>query len=224
MSKILTIEDDVLIADSITRQLQAEGHTVDLARTGRDGIAKVMAGDYDAVTLDRMLPDLDGLAILATMRGVGLDTPVLVMSAMSEVDQRIAGLRAGGDDYLVKPFSLAEMVARLEVLMRRRPRSAHADTVLRAGGIELDLVRRRASLGARELQLLPTEFRVLEFMMRHAGRVLTRTMIFEEVWGCRFDPGTNLIDVHVGRLRRKINRPGEAPLIRTIRGAGYLLG
>ncbi|QKM48582.1 Transcriptional regulatory protein QseB [Burkholderia glumae] len=179
MSKILTIEDDVLIADSITRQLQAEGHTVDLARTGRDGIAKVMAGDYDAVTLDRMLPDLDGLAILATMRGVGLDTPVLVMSAMSEVDQRIAGLRAGGDDYLVKPFSLAEMVARLEVLMRRRPRSAHADTVLRAGGIELDLVRRRASLGARELQLLPTEFRVLEFMMRHAGRVLTRTMIFE---------------------------------------------
>ncbi|ACR30350.1 response regulator transcription factor [Burkholderia glumae] len=224
MSKILTIEDDVLIADSITRQLQAEGHTVDLARTGRDGIAKVMAGDYDAVTLDRMLPDLDGLAILATMRGVGLDTPVLVMSAMSEVDQRIAGLRAGGDDYLVKPFSLAEMVARLEVLMRRRPRSAHADTVLRAGGIELDLVRRRASLGARELQLLPTEFRVLEFMMRHAGRVLTRTMIFEGVWGCRFDPGTNLIDVHVGRLRRKINRPGEAPLIRTIRGAGYLLG
>jgi two-component system, OmpR family, response regulator len=224
MSKILTIEDDVLIADSIVRQLHAEGHTVDVARTGRDGIAKVMAGDYDAVTLDRMLPDLDGLAILATMRGVGLETPVLVMSAMSEVDQRIAGLRAGGDDYLVKPFSLDEMVARLEVLMRRRPRNAHADTVLRANGIELDLVKRCASLGARELELLPTEFRVLEFMMRHAGRVLTRTMIFEGVWGCRFDPGTNLIDVHVGRLRRKINRPGETPLIRTIRGAGYMLG
>lgn len=224
MSKILTIEDDALIADSIARQLRAEGHTVDVARTGREGIAKVMAGDYDAVTLDRLLPDLDGLAILATMRGVGLDTPVLVMSAMADVDQRIAGLRAGGDDYLVKPFSLDEMSARLDVLMRRRPRGPQTDTVLRANGIELDLVRRRAALGARELELLPTEFRVLEFMMRHAGRVLTRTMIFEGVWGCRFDPGTNLIDVHVGRLRRKINQPGDTPLIRTIRGAGYMLG
>ncbi|WP_241292564.1 response regulator transcription factor [Burkholderia stabilis] len=224
MTHILTIEDDPLIADHITHTLRAAGHQVDVARTGRDGMAKAMSADYDVVTLDRMLPDLDGLAILATMRGVGLDTPVLVMSAMSDVDQRIQGLRAGGDDYLVKPFSLDEMCARIDVLIRRRPRGPQVETVLRAGELELDLVRRRVTLGTHELALLPTELRVLEFMMRHAGRVLTRTMIFEAVWGCRFDPGTNLIDVHVGRLRRKVNRPGDAPLIRTIRGSGYMLG
>ncbi|WP_423394195.1 response regulator transcription factor [Burkholderia sp. LMG 21824] len=224
MTRILTIEDDPLIADHITRALRAAGHQVDVARTGRDGMARAMSADYDVVTLDRMLPDLDGLTILATMRGVGLDTPVLVMSAMSDVDQRIQGLRAGGDDYLVKPFSLDEMCARIDVLIRRRPRGAQVETVLRAGELELDLVRRRVTLGGHELALLPTEWRVLEFMMRHAGRVLTRTMIFEAVWGCRFDPGTNLIDVHVGRLRKKVNRPGAGPLIRTIRGSGYMLG
>ncbi|MDN7697609.1 response regulator transcription factor [Burkholderia semiarida] len=224
MAHILTIEDDPLTADRIAHSLRAEGHQIDVARTGRDGMARAMSAHYDVVTLDRMLPDLDGLTILATMRGVGLDTPVLVMSAMSDVDQRIQGLRAGGDDYLVKPFSLEEMCARIDVLIRRRPRGTHVDTVLRAGELELDLVRRRATLGVHELALLPTECRVLEFMMRNAGRVLTRTMIFEAVWGCRFDPGTNLIDVHVGRLRKKVNRPGAAPLIRTIRGSGYLLG
>ncbi|KVL21179.1 response regulator transcription factor [Burkholderia sp. MSMB1826] len=224
MTHILTIEDDPLIADHIAHTLRAEGHRVDIARTGRDGMARAMSANYDAVTLDRMLPDLDGLTILATMRGVGLDTPVLVMSSLADVDQRIQGLRAGGDDYLVKPFSLEEMCARIDVLIRRRPRGTHVETVLRAGELALDLVRRRATLGARELALLPTESRVLEFMMRNAGRVLTRTMIFEAVWGCRFDPGTNLIDVHIGRLRKKVNRPGAAPLIRTIRGSGYMLG
>ncbi|EMD9442273.1 response regulator transcription factor [Burkholderia cepacia] len=224
MPHILTIEDDPLIADHIAQTLRAAGHQVDVARTGRDGMARAMSADYDVVTLDRMLPDLDGLTILATMRGVGLDTPVLVMSAMSDVDQRIQGLRAGGDDYLVKPFSLDEMCARIDVLIRRRPRGAQVETVLRAGELAFDLVRRRVTLGASELALLPTELRVLEFMMRHAGRVLTRTMIFEAVWGCRFDPGTNLIDVHVGRLRKKVNRPDAAPLIRTIRGSGYMLG
>jgi two-component system OmpR family response regulator len=184
-----------------------------VARTGREGMAKVMAGEYDVVTLDRMLPDLDGLTIVATMRGVGMETPVLVMSAMSDVDHRIQGLRAGGDDYLTKPFSPDEMFARVEVLLRRRPRNAKPETVLR-----------RVTHGKRELELQPTEFRVLEFMMRHAGQVLTRTMIFEAVWGCRFDPGTNLIDVHVGRLRKKVDVPGERPLIRTIRGSGYLFG
>jgi two-component system OmpR family response regulator len=183
-----------------------------------------MAGDYDVVTLDRMLPDLDGLTIVATMRGVGMETPVLVMSAMSDVDQRIQGLRAGGDDYLTKPFSPEEMFARVEVLLRRRPRHAKAETLLRSGSLELDLVRRKVTYRQRELDLQPTEFRVLEFMMRHAGQVLTRTMIFEAVWGCRFDPGTNLIDVHVGRLRKKVETPGERPLIRTIRGSGYLFG
>jgi two-component system OmpR family response regulator len=224
MPKILTIEDDELIADDIVRTLTSSGCSVDVARTGREGMAKVMAGEYDVVTLDRMLPDLDGLTIVATMRGVGMETPVLVMSAMSDVDHRIQGLRAGGDDYLTKPFSPDEMFARVEVLLRRRPRNAKAETLLRTGVLELDLVRRRVTHGERELELQPTEFRVLEFMMRHAGQVLTRTMIFEAVWGCRFDPGTNLIDVHVGRLRKKVDVPGERPLIRTIRGSGYLFG
>jgi two-component system OmpR family response regulator len=224
MPKILTIEDDELIADDIVRTLTSSGFSVDVARTGREGMAKVMAGEYDVVTLDRMLPDLDGLTIVATMRGVGMETPVLVMSAMSDVDHRIQGLRAGGDDYLTKPFSADEMFARVEVLLRRRPRNAKAETLLRTGALELDLVRRRVTHGRRELELQPTEFRVLEFMMRHAGQVLTRTMIFEAVWGCRFDPGTNLIEVHVGRLRKKVDVPGERPLIRTIRGSGYLFG
>ncbi len=224
MPKILTIEDDELIAHDIVRTLSASGFSVDVARTGREGMAKVMAGDYDVVTLDRMLPDLDGLTIVATMRGVGMETPVLVMSAMSDVDQRIQGLRAGGDDYLTKPFSPEEMFARVEVLLRRRPRHAKAETLLRSGALELDLVRRKVTFQQRELDLQPTEFRVLEFMMRHTGQVLTRTMIFEAVWGCRFDPGTNLIDVHVGRLRKKVETPGERPLIRTIRGSGYLFG
>jgi len=224
MPKILTIEDDELIADDIVRTLTSSGFSVDVARTGREGMAKVMAGEHDVVTLDRMLPDLDGLTIVATMRGVGMETPVLVMSAMSDVDHRIQGLRAGGDDYLTKPFSADEMFARVEVLLRRRPRNAKAETLLRTGALELDLVRRRVTHGKRELELQPTEFRVLEFMMRHAGQVLTRTMIFEAVWGCRFDPGTNLIDVHVGRLRKKVDVPGERPLIRTIRGSGYLFG
>lgn len=224
MPRILTIEDDELIAHDIVHTLSASGFSVDVARTGREGMAKVMAGDYDVVTLDRMLPDLDGLTIVATMRGVGMETPVLVMSALSDVDQRIEGLRAGGDDYLTKPFSAEEMFARVEVLLRRRPRHAKAETLLRAGTLELDLVRRKVTHRQRELDLLPTEFRVLEFMMRHSGQVLTRTMIFEAVWGCRFDPGTNLIDVHIGRLRKKVETPGEPPLIRTIRGSGYLLG
>ncbi|PQV44983.1 response regulator transcription factor [Paraburkholderia sp. BL21I4N1] len=224
MPKILTIEDDELIAHDIVRTLTASGFSVEVARTGREGMAKVMAGDYDVVTLDRMLPDLDGLTIVATMRGVGMETPVLVMSAMSDVDQRIQGLRAGGDDYLTKPFSPEEMFARVEVLLRRRPRHAKAETLLRSGALELDLVRRKVMHRQRELDLQPTEFRVLEFMMRHTGQVLTRTMIFEAVWGCRFDPGTNLIDVHVGRLRKKVDAPGERPLIRTIRGSGYLFG
>jgi two-component system, OmpR family, response regulator len=224
MPKILTIEDDELIAHDIVRTLSASGFSVDVARTGREGMAKAMAGDYDVVTLDRMLPDLDGLTIVATMRGVGMETPVLVMSAMSDVDQRIQGLRAGGDDYLTKPFSPEEMFARVEVLLRRRPRHAKAETLLRSGALELDLVRRKVTHHQRELDLQPTEFRVLEFMMRHTGQVLTRTMIFEAVWGCRFDPGTNLIDVHVGRLRKKVEMPGERPLIRTIRGSGYLFG
>jgi two-component system OmpR family response regulator len=224
MAKILTIEEDEAVANDIVRTLSASGFSVDVARTGREGMAKAMAGEYDVVTLERRLPDLDGLTILTTMRGVGLETPVLVTSERTEVEHRIEGLRAGGDDYLAKPFSLDEMFARIEVLLRRRPISVKAQTTLRSGALELDLVRRRVTCGERALELQPTEFRVLEFMMRHAGQVLTRTMIFEAVWGCRFDPGTNLIDVHVGRLRKKVQVPGARPMIRTIRGSGYLFG
>ena len=224
MPKILTIEHDELMADHIVRTLTSSGFSVEVARTGREGMVKVMGDKYDVVTLDRMLPDLDGLTIVATMRDVGIDTPVLVMSAMSDVDHRIQCLRAGADDYLTKPFSPDEMFARVEVLLRRRPRNAKAETLLRTGALELDLVRRRVSHGKREFELHSTEFRVLEYMMRHASQVLTRTMIFEAVWGHRFNPGTNLIDVHVGRLRKKVDVPGERPLIRTIRGSGYLFG
>ncbi len=224
MPRILTIEDDELVAADIVRALTASGFTVDVARTGREGMVKAMSGRYDVVTVDRVLPDLDGLKIVSTMRGVGMETPVLVMSAMSNVDQRIQGLRAGGDDYLVKPFSAEEMSARVEVLLRRRPRDAKEDTMLRVGALELDRVQRRVTFREKDVPLQPTEFRLLEFMMRHTGQVLTRTMIFEAVWGCRYDPGTNLIDVHVGRLRRKIDVDRTRPLIRTIRGSGYLLG
>ncbi|MFL9935620.1 response regulator transcription factor [Paraburkholderia sp. RL18-103-BIB-C] len=224
MPKILTIEDDELVVEDVCQTLIASGFNVDVARTGREGMAKAMSGDYDVITIDRVLPDLDGLKILSTMRGLGIETPVLVMSALSNVDQRIEGLRAGGDDYLTKPFSPEEMSARVEVLMRRRQRGVKEETVLRVGPLEFDLVRRYVAYRGQEVSLQPTELRLLEFMMRHAGQVLTRTMIFEAVWDCRFAPGTNLIDVHVGRLRRKFNAFDERPVIRTIRGSGYVLG
>ena len=223
MPKVLAIEDDELMAQEVSRALSAPGYTVQVARTGRDGIAEAIGGGFDIVTLDRMLPDLDGLTIVTTMRGVGIDTPVLIVSSMSHVDDRVRGLRAGGDDYLTKPFSHDEMRARVEALLRRKAGPSSDETVLRVHGLELNLVRRRATLHGRVLDLQPTEFRVLEFMMRHVGQVLTRTMIFEGVWGCRFDPGTNLIDVHVGRLRKKVDDVSGRPAIRTIRGSGYLL-
>jgi len=223
MPKVLIIEDDELVSEDIAQTLAADGFSVDLAQTGREGMAKVMTGDYDVITLDRMLPDLDGLKIIATMRGVGMETPVLVVSSMSEVDQRIQGLRAGCDDYLTKPFACDEMLARVRVLLRRRTKEVNAETTLRVGALEIDLIKRRVLHRDTEVDLHPTEFRVLEYMMRNAGQVLTRAMIFEAVWGCRFDPGTNLIDVHVGRLRKKVSIAGEPPTIRTIRGSGYIL-
>ncbi|MGA3248208.1 MAG: response regulator transcription factor [Paraburkholderia sp.] len=224
MPKILTIEDDESFALNITRTLVASGFSVDVACTGREGMAKAMAGDYDIVTLARSLPDLDGLTILTIMRGVGMETPVLVLSAMPDIEHRIEAFRAGGDDYLCKPFCFDEISARIEALLRRRPRATATDTVLRTGELELDLVRRKVRRRERELTLKPTEFRVLEFMMRHPDQVLTREMIFEAVWGYAFVPGTNLIDVHIGRLRRKVHTAGERPIIRTIRGSGYLFG
>ena len=222
MAKVLTIEDDAVTAREIVTELQSRGNQVDWVDNGAAGLRRASGGDYDAITLDRMLPGLDGLAVVTALREAGVQTPVLMISALSDVDERVRGLRAGGDDYLTKPFAPDEMVARIEVLLRRQ-RSSERDAVLRVADLELDLIARSARRGGSVLELLPIEFRLLEVLVRNSGQVLTRTMIFEAVWGYHFDPGTNVIDVHIGRLRKKVDPPGVAPLIRTVRGSGYRL-
>ena len=222
MPKVLTIEDDAVVAQEIVAELSGRGNQVDWVDNGRDGLERAVSGDYDAITLDRMLPGLDGLAVVTALRSAGVQTPVLMISALSDVDERVRGLRAGGDDYLTKPFAPDEMAARIEVLLRRHQPAARA-TELRAGDLHLDLIERSARRGELELELLPLEFRLLEFLVRNSGQVLTRTMIFEAVWGYHFDPGTNVIDVHIGRLRKKVDPPGLPPLIATVRGSGYRL-
>ncbi|CCP12742.1 Response regulator mprA [Stenotrophomonas maltophilia SKK35] len=223
MSRVLTIEDDAITAQEIVAELGSHGLQVDWVADGREGLVRAASGDYDVITLDRMLPGLDGLAIVTTLRRIGIATPVLMLSALSDVDERVRGLRAGGDDYLTKPFASDEMAARVEVLLRRRQHPASNETLLRVGDLQLDLLARTAHRGARSLSLLPTEFKLLEYLMRNAGQVLTRMMLFEEVWGYHFDPGTNLIDVHIGRLRRKLDHADAPSLIRTVRGSGYVL-
>jgi DNA-binding response OmpR family regulator len=222
MTKILTIEDDETTAREIVAELSQHGFEVDWEKDGKAGLDRALGGHYDLITLDRMLPTLDGLAIVTALREQHIDTPVLMISALSDVDERIDGLRAGGDDYLVKPFASEEMAARVEVLLRRRNRPGR-QTHLRVADLELDLVARQVHRGDHELDLLPTEFRLLEYMMRNSGQIITRTMLFESVWGYHFDPGTNIIDVHIGRLRRKVDAPGLSPLIHTVRGSGYTL-
>jgi two-component system OmpR family response regulator len=222
MPKILAIEDDATTGREIVTELEQHGFDVEWVADGRDGLVRAVSGEFDAVILDRMLPRMDGLAIVTVMRGAEVNIPVLMISALSDVDERIRGLRAGGDDYMTKPFASEELAARLEVLLRRReatPRQSH----LAVADLDLDLITRIAHRAGVEIRLMPTEYKLLEFMMRNSGQVLTRTMIFEAIWGYHFDPGTNLIDVHLGRLRRKIDRPGLAPLIHTIRGSGYAL-
>jgi DNA-binding response OmpR family regulator len=222
MPKILAIEDDATTGREIVTELEQHGFDVEWVADGRDGLIRAVSGDFDAVILDRMLPRMDGLAIVTVMRGAEVNIPVLMISALSDVDERIRGLRAGGDDYMTKPFASEELAARLEVLLRRRqaaPRQSH----LAVADLDLDLITRTAHRAGVEIRLMPTEYKLLEFMMRNSGQILTRTMIFEAIWGYHFDPGTNLIDVHLGRLRRKIDRPGLAPLIHTIRGSGYAL-
>jgi len=223
MPRVLSIEDDSTTAHEIMTELAAHGLQVEWAATGRAGLELALGGGYDLLTVDRMLPDMDGLAIVSAVRQAGLDVRILMISALSDVDERVRGLRAGGDDYLTKPFASEEMAARVEVLLRRQQPGMAEATVLQVADLRLDLIERRAWRDGEELQLLPTEFRILELLMRHAGQILTRTMIFEAVWSYRFDPGTNLIDVHLGRLRKKVDAPELAPLIRTVRGAGYLL-
>ena len=222
MTRILAIEDDETTAHAIVSELTRHGFDVEWVADGREGLVRAVSDRFDAVTLDRMLPNVDGLPIVSVMRSSGIDIPVLMISALTEVDERVRGLRAGGDDYMTKPFASEEMAARLEVLLRRQ-NAAPRQSILRAQDLELDLITREARRGGRQVALLPTEFKLLEFMMRNAGQVLTRTMIFEAIWGYHFDPGTNLIDVHIGRLRRKVDIAGFTPMIRTIRGSGYVL-
>ncbi len=221
MPRVLTIEDDTVTAQEIAAELSARGIDVELIRDGAGGLDRALGGGFDAITLDRMLPSLDGLALLTRLRQAGVQTPVLMISALSDVDERIRGLRAGGDDYLTKPFAPNEMAARVEVLLRRRQHDR--ETRLRAADIEIDLVAREVRRGGNLLNLLPTEFKLLEFLVRNAGQVITRAMIFENVWGYSFDPGTNVIDVHMGHLRRKVDPPELPQLIRTVRGQGYVL-
>ncbi len=222
MARILTIEDDAVTAGEIVAELQIHGNQVDYVSSGNEGLQKALTGNYDVITLDRMLPELDGLTLVKRLREAGVRTPVLMISALSDVDERIRGLRAGGDDYMTKPFAPDEMAARIEVLLRREP--AQQQTLLRVADLELDLMTRTARRGGELIELLPLEFKLLDYLMRHSGQVLTRTMIFEAVWGYRFDPGTNVIDVHMARLRRKVDAGHALSLIQTVRGVGYRLG
>jgi len=222
LARILTIEDDATTADEIARELSFRGFEVDTVADGVEGLRLAATGKYDAITLDRMLPGLDGLSIASMLKERGLDTPILMISALNDVDERVRGLRAGGDDYLTKPFALDEMATRVEVLLRRRSADA-SKLVLRFADLELDLVAHVARRGGRDLRLFPKELKLLEVLLRNSGQVMTRTMIFEAVWGYNFDPGTNLIDVHVRALRRKLEGPGLKSLLQTVRGAGYCL-
>ncbi|MEM9597093.1 MAG: response regulator transcription factor [Acidobacteriota bacterium] len=220
--RILLIEDDLEVAGYIQNGLRESGHAVDCCHDGRDGLLQAAGGGYDLLIVDRGLPGLDGLALVKTLRGAADGTPVLFLTALGEVDHRVEGLRAGGDDYLTKPFAFSELLARVEALHRRRTQAAPT-TELRVADLVLDLLTREAKRGNDSIELLPREFALLEFLMRHAGQVVTRTMLLEKVWDYHFDPQTNVIDVHVSRLRRKIDRGSESPLIHTVRGVGYVL-
>lgn len=222
--KVLLVEDDATTADYIAKGLAEEGFTVDRADNGRDGLFLGTEATHDAIILDRMLPGMDGMAVLAALRAAGIETPVIILSALASADERIKGLTGGSDDYLTKPFAFAELLARLRIILRRGTPAKAAETRLTCGDLEVDLLSRKVRRGKRSIDLQPREFRLLDYLMRHRGEVVTRTMLLEGVWDYHFDPGTNVIDVHISRLRRKIDEEGEAPLIHTVRGAGYRLG
>ena len=219
---LLLIEDDTEAARFLVKGLRESGYSVDHAADGREGLFRATEGQFDLVVTDRMLPHIDGLAIIELMRRKGLATPVLVLSALGGVDDRVRGLKAGGDDYLTKPFAFAELLARIEALLRRRS-SAPQATRLKVEDLELDLLARRVTRAGREVELTARELKLLEFLMRRAGQVVTRTMLLEGVWDLHFDPQSNLIDVHISRLRQAIDRSSDHPLIHTVRGSGYVL-
>jgi two-component system OmpR family response regulator len=220
--KVLLIEDDREAAGYVARGLSESGHVVDSAADGEDGLHMAREGDYDVLIVDRMLPGRDGLSLIAALRAEGRRTPVLILSALGQVDDRVKGLRAGGDDYLPKPFAFTELLARVEALGRRREGRAD-DAALRVADLEIDRLARRVKRAGREIELQPREFRLLEYLVRHAGQVVTRTMLLENVWDYHFDPQTNVVDVHVSRLRAKVDKDFDKPLIQTVRGAGYMV-
>ncbi|WP_455173044.1 winged helix-turn-helix domain-containing protein [Azospirillum largimobile] len=220
--KILVIEDDRQAASYLAKGLKEAGHVVDVANDGKEGLFLAGAEHYDVMIVDRMLPGRDGLSLVQVLRAAGNDTPVLFLSALGSVDDRVKGLKAGGDDYLTKPFAFSELLARIEVLVRRRG-AAQPQTRLVVGDLELDLLSRSVKRAGKAIDLLPREFTLLEYLMRNAGSVVTRTMMLENVWDYHFDPQTNVIDVHIARLRQKIDKDFPTPLIHTVRGAGYSL-
>ena len=219
---ILIVEDDRQTASFIQKGLVEAGYVVDHAANGEDGLHLALTGNYDALIVDRMLPKRDGLSLIQHLRSTGMQTPVLILSALGEVDNRVDGLRAGGDDYLVKPYAFSELLARLQALLRR-VQPQQEQTLLKIRDLEMDLLKRRVTRAGTVISLQPREFNLLEYFMRHAGQVVTRTMLLEKVWDYHFDPQTNVIDVHVSRLRGKVDKDFDVPLLHTIRGAGYLL-
>lgn len=220
--KILLIEDDEATADHVARSLRQHGHVVDRAPDGREGLFLAASETYDVMIVDRMLPGIDGLGIVKTIRAAGVKSAVLFLTTLGGIDDRVDGLEAGGDDYLVKPFAFAELLARVNALARRPPPS-EVQTVLRVADLELDLLRRVVSRSGKRVDLQPQEFKMLEYLMRHAGRVVTRTMLLENVWEFHFDPQTTVVETHISRLRSKLDQGLDRPLIHTVRGAGYCL-
>jgi two-component system, OmpR family, response regulator len=221
--KILVVEDNERVARFVTRGLREAGHTVEHAANGRDGLFLAASEPHDVIVMDRMLPgDIDGLAIIEALRKSGNRTPILILSALNDVDERIRGLRSGGDDYLTKPFAFGELLARVDALGRRSG-DGGADRILQVGDLRMDLLSRRVSRGSRAITLQPREFKLLEYLMRHANQVVTRTMLLEAVWDYNFDPQTNVVDVHISKLRQKIEYDSERPLVKTVRNAGYML-
>lgn len=222
--RVLIIEDDQEISSHVAKSLEQHGHVTEVFANGIDGLSEAVSNEYDAIVLDRMLPKLDGISVLKAIRSEGVKTPVIFLSALGELDYRIEGLKAGADDYLAKPFAFSELLARLEAVLRRGTEGATNSDIMKVADLELDIRSRQAKRGGKIIDLKPREFKILEYLMRHKGRIVTRNMLLEQVWDYHFDPHTNVIDVHISRLRAKIDQGFETQLLQTVRGSGYKIG
>jgi len=220
--RILIVEDDAETADFLAKSLRQDGFTVEHVADGRDGLFMGSSSEFDLIVMDRMLPNMDGLSVVKALRAGGVETPILILSAVAHIDERVKGLRAGGDDYITKPFGYSEVAARIENLLRRKP-GKEVETELRCGDLRVDLLSRRVTRADKPVDLLPREFKLLEYLLRHKDRVVTRTMLLEQVWDYRFDPHTSVVDTHISRLRKKIDEGFTPPLLHTLRGTGYRL-